>query len=138
MHLYAITRGIKKEVDDFITQLQGKYLPFKWREKETDPFKDMSVQFSVRPIQLWEFAFPEEHKDIVLATILGEDEKFLGDPKKDKWIKKMCWGLRKMLKVDPIPKFKKDNAMPICRQHMTVVGIGVKKDGPLSTGVEGI
>ena len=138
MHLYAITRGIKHEVDKFITELQGKYLRIKYRANKKDKFQEAHLQLSVRPIQLWEFGFPEEHKDIVLATILGEDEKFLGDPKKDKWIKKMCWGLRKMLKVDPIPKFKKDNAMPICRQHMTVVGIGVKKDGPLSTGVEGI
>lgn len=27
MHLYAITRGIKHDVDRFITELQGKYVP---------------------------------------------------------------------------------------------------------------
>jgi hypothetical protein len=43
MHLYVATKGIKHDVDQFITELQGKYLPFKWREKDTDPFLDAQL-----------------------------------------------------------------------------------------------
>lgn len=142
MHLYIITRGIKKEVDDFITQLQGKYLPFKFRQKKEDPMQDATVQLAVRPIQLWELAYPKECNDLVCATVLGTDYKLSGnDGKKTvkhKFIDKFMWGLRKLLGADPIPKYKTDKVMPISRQHMTVLGIGTKQDYIMDNGVEGL
>jgi hypothetical protein len=118
MHLYCLTRGIKKEIDQFITELQGKYLPF------TMSGVDCFVQFAVRPIQLWEFVFPEPMKDVVLTTILGKD----GGKTQHKKHNKFVWALRKILDVKKIPNYNTEKFMPISRQHMEIVGIGIKED----------
>ena len=128
MHLYMITRGIKNEVDQFITELQGKYLPFKWRDanKGDKQVVDAYTQIAVRPIQLWELVFPEGSKDIVLATIFKKDK---GLPQ-HKWHQKFVWALRKMLGmgVEPIPEYKTNEVMPIRCEGIERIGIGVKKD----------
>jgi len=132
MHLYLMTRGIKHEVDQFITELQGKYLPFKWRDpnKGKDaPLEDVYVQTSVRPIQLWEIAFPEEHKDLVLATCLGGNEGLKGKPNHKKH-EKIIWAIRKALGKDvmPIPEYDGTKQMPIRRIGIDLTGIGIKAD----------
>ena len=130
MHLYIITRGIKKEIDDFINQLQGKYFPFKCPDPTPGADHTKLTQFHnqihVRPIQLWEIVFPEEHKDIALNTILSD----FGDGRNTQHKKheKIIWGLRKALGVDPVPEYKKDQKLPIAHEGMEVVGIGIKKD----------
>lgn len=142
MHLYIITRGIKKDVDDFITQLQGKFFSFKYREKKEEPFKDTFLQMSVRPIQLWELAYPKEHHDLVCATVLDEDNQAHGNdgeaPGIHKYLNKFFWALRKLLKLNPVGNYKTDNKFPIGRQNMSVIGIGTKEDYTMDTGVEGI
>ena len=86
-----MTRGVKHGVDQFITQLQGKYLPFKWRmnkegklDHKGEMIENGHTQLQVRPIQLWEIVFPEEHKDIVLNTILAGKKKQQTQHKKHK------------------------------------------------------
>lgn len=143
MHLYFITKGIKNEVDQFITELQGKYLPFQWREKETDPFINANVQLSVRPIQLWEVGFPKEHYDVVATTILGEGYNGLmgNDGEKPvfhKWINKYVKVFQKLLHIKPLPEFKRDRSMPLRRNAIAFIGLGVKDDYTLPTGVEGL
>ena len=71
MHTYLLTRGIKHEVDQFITELQGKYLPFKWRDlnNKDNQLQDTMVQLGVRPIQLWELVYPEESRDVIMTTL---------------------------------------------------------------------
>lgn len=126
MHLYLMTRGIKHEVDQFITELQGKYLPFKWRDLK-DPnskLQDTFVQLSVRPIQLWEIVFPKESMDVVLTTVLAGNN---GDTqhKKHQWIINK---VRMLLGVKEVPKYNNTNAMPIRRAGIELIGIGVKED----------
>lgn len=127
MHLYILTRGIKNWSDQFITELQGKYIPFKFPSKE-DPKKltDYQVQLAVRPIQLYEIVFPEEYKDVVLNTILGEENASGATQHKQhlKWV----YALRKMLGVEKIPEYKKDISIPITKQNVEIIGIGIKKD----------
>jgi len=120
MHLYAITRGIKNDVDRFITLLQGAFLPYD---------KAKVVQVAVRPVQLWEIVFPEEHKDIMLTTVLGGDASMKGitnQPKHRKWVAM----IRKVLGVQKIPKYKTDRQLPCAgaKLNMEVVGVGIKED----------
>ena len=146
MHLYIATKGIKKEVDDFIMQLQGKYLPIQWRAKKEDPMQNSYVQLSVRPVQLWEIGYPEPAHDVVCNTILGKFKDYKGVegnngivPCEHKWINKFIWFFRKCLHLDPVPEWKEEvGQMPICKQAIMVVGLGTKKDYIMDTGVEGI
>jgi len=126
MHLYIITRGVKNHVDQFITELQGKYLTWE-NEKEGDfGLKKGThlVQVAVRPIQLWEIVYPEQHSDLVLNSILGKGE---GKPQYT-WQNKMVLMIRKILKIEAIPEYKQEHIFPVTKQHMEIVGIGVKKD----------
>jgi len=112
------------EADQFITELQGKYLPFMYRDEGDDKLVLHNVQVAVRPIQLWEVAFPEEHKDLVLTTILGKD-KGIGQHRKHD---KIRWAIRKALGVQDIPDYKTDKIMPLRRAGVETIGIGVKED----------
>lgn len=124
MHLYAITRGVKWNVDLFINELSGKYLPFKWRFPNTKEIKDCAFKLGVRPIQLWEFAFPESSKDQVLATILGDNKGKCQHSKHQK----LAWALQKALRVDGVPDYKIDQKFPCFKEAIEVVGIGIKDD----------
>ncbi len=63
MHLYTISRGMKEHVDRAIRDLQAQYFVMNNNGKE------IPTQFQVRPVQFWEFVFPREHLNTVLATI---------------------------------------------------------------------
>jgi hypothetical protein len=143
MHLYIMTKGIKNHVDQFITELQGKYLPFKYRKTLSEPLLDCSLQLAVRPIQLWEIGFPKEHKDLVCTSILGnEGGKLRGNdgtkPVEHTWIQKFIWGFKKLMGLKDIEPYKTDVAFPINRGDVAVVGIGIKEDYMMETGIEGI
>ena len=120
MHLYLITRGIKNHVDQFITELQGKYLSMNYQGKPS------YVPVMVRPIQLWEIVFPEDHKELMLNSIFqGAD----GGKTQHKKHQKFIYMLRKILGASPLPKeYKKGQIMPIYGADVEKIGIGLKKD----------
>jgi len=118
MHLYCLTRGIKHDVDNFINQLTGQYFPYTY-----DPSlqKAAYVQFAVRPIQLWEFVFPEPCLQEVMQTIKPDTEY----PKDEK----MMFMLRKMLNASKIPSIDpKILGRPIYKNNIDITMIGTKKD----------
>lgn len=123
MHLYIITRGIKNHVDQMITELQGKYFPFKYPDKEGN-LQPCMVQMAVRPIQIWELAFPEDQKDVMLNTLLVGSKDGVQHKKHNKFV----WAIRKMLGVEKIPEYKKDLMMPLYRADVEVNGVGIKQD----------
>ena len=127
MHLYVLTRGIKKEVDDMITQLQGKYLPMKFRYPDKKEPEDVVLQLAVRPIQLWELAFPEEHLDLMCKTMFT-NAGMKAKPQ-HKWQEKFVWAMRKALHLKPIPDFETGSGMPLGGiKDVEVVGVGIKDD----------
>lgn len=123
MHLYCLTRGIKHDVDRFITELQGKYLPYKFQKGEKG-----LVQFSVRPVQLWEMVFPEEHLQAVMKTFFSTDnvrEGFSYSHKNDKTLTM----LRIALRCNKFPKMDKiTSQIPVYKKNIEIAGIGIKKD----------
>lgn len=124
MHLYILIRGIKNFVDQFITELQGKYLPFEFPNPVTKKLETGFVQVSVRPIQLWEIVYPETSNDLMLSTILDMTDGKTQHKKHNKFV----YLLRKILGCKPIPEYNKDNFMPLQKGHMERVAIGIKKD----------
>ena len=122
MHLYAITRGIKPDVDRYINELLSKYFPY--------PIKGISgeqtamVQLAVRPIQLWEFVFPKEVLPMAVGTICNESLT-CGDFR-DKFLN----GIRLMLKAKKLPKwdYAKLPKLPIYKPNVAVYPIGWKGD----------
>lgn len=71
MHFVFATRGVKHARDVFVTQAQG--LKFNWEREEKQPdgtYKKVKKIYwgQLRPIELWEYIFPEEYKDEVLTA----------------------------------------------------------------------
>ena len=147
MHAYGIFRGVKKELDDAIAQLQGQYLPF-------EVFKDGAAglkkgkylaQLQVRPIQLYEFVFPKEHKDFVLTSIFVDpsnqvdrgNEKTMSHTK-SKRHDKAIWFLRKVLGVKKAEWKPTIEKWPIPFSHLDRVLIGIKEDYNFDDGTEAL
>ena len=134
MHAYAITRGVKMWVDNYITQLQGKYFPFEVKKGAAGlPKGKAMLQMQVRPVQLWEFVFPKEQKDIALATIFGKD----GITQHKKHRKYIKW-LAKILGIKPFPKYDNTKAHMVDRSNVEVIGVGIKEDYNFEDGTEAL
>ena len=123
MHLYIITRGIKWATERFKNELGAKYLPFKYKGK------DVAVQTAVRPIELLEVVFPKEHKDIMLNSVLLPSREV-----KHKKHKKWVTAIRKVLGVQKIPEYSREQAFPIFKEHIDITAIGVKDDDDFGEG----
>jgi hypothetical protein len=135
MHLYLLTRGIKHDVDRFITELQGKYLPYEYEKGKIG-----QLQFSVRPVQLWEMVFPEPQLQTVLASIQPSN----GFGSYNETYQAL---LRKTLGLSKIPEIVKDSLIfPIYKENIGMTALGIKpdrireigsgKEGPVGEGCE--
>ena len=98
MHLVLLTRGIQRQVTEWANLMQAQRFPWKRKNLNTGKEEALIVQGALRPIQFWEYIFPEE----CLTDVLGGME--IKGPITRPEIKSMSWFLRKMLKLKPIPK----------------------------------
>ena len=122
MHFFMATRGVKDVVDRYINDLLAVY--FRW--SETQRYKnDKVLQLQMRPIQLWDVVFPEEHTKRAMSIICpthGWDER----------CKPMAAVLRKALRVAGMPKEynfgKKDIRGIPSSAYVSVIPIGMKPD----------
>lgn len=115
-----MTRGTKHSIDRFITELQGKYLPY-----HTDK-GDFALQLNVQPIQLWCVGFPKEQLQQVLATI-----------KPNVWhkgVEFLAAGLRKVLGLTKTPKMDGTKGYPIFNSGGEIIAIGIKEDEDFTSG----
>lgn len=125
MHALFITRGIKQSVEHLIMDMQAQKHKVPVYNGKTKQVEHQWIQGALRPIQLWEYIFPEEDKDLVLTTLNFDNP--LGQVKNYKM--QMCVaGLRKMLQAEKIPEFKKDNHYLWIKKDVDIVPIGVKYD----------
>ena len=116
MHFYCITRGVKPNVDRFISDLQAQYYPFKYQNSNL-------IQMGVRPIQLWELVFPKESMNEVLATCNICPPNLTSSQAKLAALMRLC------LKAKKIPEIPKDTPRRIVfNKDIEVTPIGIKED----------
>ena len=127
MHLYILARGIKHDLDRFISELSAKYLPFKFKGE------DKLVQVAVRPIQLYEIVFPKEHLGTMAKTLEVTDGQ-----DSIKFLRKYAKIFRKLLHLEKIdPKLLSGAAvMPVYKQNIEIIGLGFKPDKDFDDGTE--
>lgn len=117
MHLYLITRGIKQNRDIFIKFMETRMFP--WKVKVDGKERVEAVQGALRPVELWEYVFPEESLPQVLG-MLGIDPK-----KQDNYGALSSFTqnamLRKMLGARKIP----EEIIPDCRDFVFKEGMGI-------------
>ncbi len=141
MHLVFLTRGIDKQITELKHLLLAQRFPWVRKNLKTGQEELKMVQGALRPIQIWEYVFPEESLNDVLV---GMDVK---KPIERKEIKNISWAIRKMLKLEQIPilgdikgtgyipqgKVNGVKMPPSIVHDMTVEGValyplGIKKD----------
>ena len=124
MHLYFITRGPKHWRDLFIDFMHT--FMWKWKRKNLKTNKEeiCQVQGSLRPIELWEYVFPEECLDEVLTVIKANETKHVFKGARGV-------ALRKALGkgVKPIPDHKEVKTNKYAEKNaVAVYPVGIKKD----------
>lgn len=138
-----MTRGILRQVEELKSLLQAQRFAWKRKNLKTGKEEMGLVQGALRPIQFWEYVFPEEALDDVLGALQ------ITGPIVRPEIKNVSWMLRKMLKLEPIPKKEakdmkvtgyrpggtlNDEPFPVIPVHNMVVDgvavypMGIKKD----------
>ena len=130
MHLFAIFRGRKDNVNRAINDLNGKWLPFTHKTAGTGVLNVMA-----NPVQLVEIIFPREHLDCIVNTLGGE--KALGGQESVGYIKKYIRWFRKFAKLKPIENIDaKILQLPINKEHIEIIGLGIKDDKDFEDGTE--
>lgn len=128
MHIYVLTRGIKHDAERWANEMAAKYLPYKDKNGA-----DAMLQVSVRPIQLWEIVFPEEHTDTMLRTIGGHAKGKTQHKKHEKYINM----IRMALGIEKAPDFAAEgNFLPVYGENVEKVIVGVKKDKKFPNGAD--
>jgi hypothetical protein len=136
-----MTRGIQRQVDEWKHSMLAQRFAWKRTNLTTGKEELNLVQGSLRPIQLWEYVFPEECLNDVLGGI------GIAGPIQRPEIKSATWMLRKMLKLEQIPDNKTTSVTgykpqgtlngepipPVAVHNMFVDGVaiypvGIKKD----------
>ena len=112
-----MTRGIKHEIERFINDLQAQYYPYKAGKEK------YFVQLAVRPIQLWELAFPKDALFNVMNTVFPNGTNV-------RWQFKMPLNsMRLALGAKKVPKLKPEEMKRIVYfNNIAVYPIGIRED----------
>ena len=120
-----MTRGIKHDSERFANELAAKYLKFHFKGKEG------GMQVAMRPIQLWEVVFPEEHYDMMMNTLVGGSKDGM-PPELEKYnfMINLIRNQLKKLGVEEVKPYKADplNAIACYRENVQRIILGIKYD----------
>lgn len=137
MHVIFQPYGDYYCVDRFLSDLRAQkhLLTFTSADGTEKKQLYMSAQLRLLPFGFYEYVFPKEDLDAVLHTLIGtrdkenegndyyyglEDYKILGMSPFNI--------LRKILRCQPIPEYKKDNKLLWFRENVAVQVIGIRED----------
>ena len=118
--MYVIARGLY--LNRWVEDLSHKYLPYEYL-----PGVKGHIQLAVRPVQLFEIAFPEPQLQKVLNIVNPTIDDYSG---KYKWLYNIIKSIAKMLGLKKLPKGMKPivDADTVKDWMMGVHLVGIKKD----------
>ena len=126
MNLSVVARGIKNQMKQWEQDVSAIFLPMEYEKGKPKG----RVRTAVRPIQIYEIVFPEEHKDFILGAI--PDNNYCRN--QNKWMRPLIIMLRKILKCKKTKRVEKNGA--IHAPHVMISHIGIKKDDRNKEGIE--
>ncbi len=132
MHKFIITRGVSKYVRRWKENLEEVFMAHPLKNKDGKVTSNGQVQLVMRPFELWELVYPEQHDDTICKLIGDEGYGHQGALKK---------GMRFIAKLLGLEKTegKADltNIIPQApRPHVAVHVLGNKKDKRDANGNE--
>ena len=118
--------------DHLVSILQGQAFMFPRKNLKTGKTEQFIVQGNLRPIELWEYVFPEEHLNEVLynLNIKGDGKQVHG-----KQLEPLAKTFRMMMGLKKIPKYDETKLQLSPRilkgamEGVSLYGLGIKKDG---------
>jgi hypothetical protein len=130
MHFIFIAYGMREWVEKLLRDMsaQKHYLRM-WKEGEKDRGLYMESQIRILPFGVYEYIFPKEDLDLVLAAVIDSNYSEEKDPYLSKFKIAM---VRKMLKAEKIPEFKRDKKFLWMKKYVAIVPIGIKHDGEIT------
>lgn len=122
MHVVFMPYGKRDLVEKFLRELEAQKLTLEmWKGEEKHKIW-VDCQLRVLPYGFYEFVFPREHLDKVLTTFNAKEDRYLLGRFKLAF-------LRKVLKCQPIPKYKENAYLIWTREHVNIITLGIREDG---------
>ncbi len=125
MHFAFMPYGKRSEVELMLRDMEAaKHLLVMKKGSEE---RGIYIQGQVRllPLGIVEYVCPKEDMDAVLHTLINNKNKY-GLPRL------IFTFARKMLKMEPIPEYKKDKQYLWIRENVNIIPIGIRKDDDLT------
>lgn len=125
MHAIFMIYGMRSTVEHTLRDMEAqKHRMPMYKEGEKDSSTLMNAQVRLLPFGVYEYVFPKEDRDIVLAT-LGFH---LNPPYNIDKVKMVM--LRKALHAEKIPTdIKTDNMLPWVMRDISIIPIGIRMEG---------
>ena len=125
MHVSFIPYGKRECVERFIRDMEAQKHPF--RMYKDDKIKTVFIDGQVRvcPLGVYEYVFPKEDIDIVLATLDFGKKIPYGVGKGIKL-------LRRLLRYKKAPLYSDDKTYLWNRNHVSILPIGIREDKELT------
>lgn len=116
MHLYVLVRGTKPCIKHWENDLLARYLPYEMNGQK------ITIQVGVRPVQLYEIAYPEPQHDTMMQLIqpLNHEKRY---PKMRSLFRRLL-GLKKVR----VPKYQPGQLWQQIHKHVDVELLGCKED----------
>ena len=133
MHLVFCASGIKHDLDLFEKFMETRSLNLPYIDhNDGDKEKNIVIQSQLRPINFYDFIFPKGELDHVLNGLqIGTDPDIIS--RNASMPKLYIEMLRKALKLKKIPNPDiSKGAIPLYKQNIRIVGIGVRDDADLT------
>ena len=124
MHLYVLARGQQDFLERWKNDVSAMFLKFKYKKDEPPGM----VRIGVRPIELLEIVYPEEHHKEVMQLI----QPYASRPEVDGF-KKL---LARVFRLKPIKPAAWTPGPKIYNQYVSIVGVGYRKDKRDKDGIE--
>ena len=123
MHLYLLTRGTLRAVREWREALSNCYFPMQVKDKN-GKLGTATAQLQIRPVELYEVVFPEEHEKTVMGLIKPGTN--INNYAGKRWGKYLRWIIKKLGLKPPITDWKPSLLPP--NFGVSALALGTKKD----------
>ena len=135
MHATFILYGKRSEVELLFRDMEAqKFLWKMWKGKKVQHIY-VGGAIRILPFGIYEYVFPKEHKDLVLATLkFANQGQAYASSKHGKISYAKIIGavrmklLRKLAGCEKTPEFKDNRTLPWIRQNVKIIPLGVRSD----------
>lgn len=128
MHFAFIPYGNRKDVEYFLRDLEHKWFNLVMKKGNDQKIMTISAQVRQVPGGIYEYVFPREYMDMVLAALIKETERYPIP-------KLILRRIQKTLRLEPIPEYKTDKKL-LCAAlspeiFVNIIPLGIRHDADI-------